>query len=72
MKRIGIGFIRLYRIVFGWLPASCRYEPSCSRYTEQAIDKYGLLARQLDGDAPDRTVSSRVIPAATTRFARTD
>ena len=43
MKRIGIGAIRLYRILFAWLPSSCRYEPSCSRYTEQAIDKYGLL-----------------------------
>ena len=43
MKRIGIGLIRLYRIVFAWLPSSCRYEPTCSRYTEQAIEKYGLL-----------------------------
>ena len=43
MKRIGIGMIRLYRIVFAWLPASCRYEPSCSRYTEQANQKYGLI-----------------------------
>ena len=43
MKRIGIGFIRLYRIVFAWLPPSCRYEPTCSHYTEQAIEKYGLL-----------------------------
>ena len=43
VKRIGIGFIRLYRIVFAWMPSSCRYEPTCSRYTEQAIDKYGLL-----------------------------
>ena len=25
------------------MPSSCRYEPSCSRYTEQAIQKYGLL-----------------------------
>ena len=43
MKGIGIGLIRLYRLVFGWLPSSCRYEPTCSRYTEQAIQKYGLL-----------------------------
>ena len=43
MKRIGIGLIQLDRLLFGWLPASCRYEPSCSRYAEQAIQKYGLL-----------------------------
>jgi hypothetical protein len=43
VKWLGIGLIRLYRIVFIWLPASCRYEPSCSHYTEQAIQKYGLI-----------------------------
>jgi uncharacterized protein len=47
VKRIGIGLgvglIRLYRIVFAFMPSSCRYEPTCSRYTEQAIVKYGLL-----------------------------
>ncbi len=42
MKRIGIGLIHLYRIVFAWLPSSCRYFPTCSHYTEQAIEKYGL------------------------------
>jgi putative component of membrane protein insertase Oxa1/YidC/SpoIIIJ protein YidD len=40
---IGTGLIRLYRILFAWMPASCRFEPTCSRYTEQAIQKYGLL-----------------------------
>ncbi len=47
MKRVGVWvgtrLIRLYRVVFAWLPSSCRFEPSCSRYTEQAIVKYGLL-----------------------------
>jgi putative membrane protein insertion efficiency factor len=43
VKRIGIGLIRLYRIVFAWLPSSCRFYPTCSHYTEQAIQKYGLL-----------------------------
>jgi putative membrane protein insertion efficiency factor len=39
---IGVRLIRLYRIVFAFVPSSCRFEPSCSRYTEQAIQKYGL------------------------------
>ena len=43
MKAIGIGLIRFYRFAFGWLPSSCRYEPTCSRYTEQAIARYGLF-----------------------------
>ena len=43
MRYLGIGAIRLYRLVFFWLPSSCRFEPTCSRYTEQAIAKYGLF-----------------------------
>lgn len=43
MKRIGIGFIHLYRILFAWLPSPCRYQPTCSYYTEQAIERYGLF-----------------------------
>ena len=39
---VGVGLIHLYRAVFAWMPSSCRFEPSCSRYTEQAIQKYGL------------------------------
>lgn len=43
MKRVGIGLIRLYRIAFAWLPQSCRFEPTCSHYTEEAIAKHGLI-----------------------------
>ncbi len=39
---IGVRLIRLYRLLFAFVPSSCRFEPSCSRYTEQAIQKYGL------------------------------
>ena len=49
MKRIGIGLIKVYRVVFAWLPSSCRYEPTCSHYTEQAIARYGLLKGSLMG-----------------------
>ena len=68
MKRIGIGLIRLYRFVFAWLPPSCRFEPTCSRYTEQAIEKYGLSAAA--GWAPAGSPGATPgIPGAMTRFA---
>lgn len=40
---VGVRLIRAYRIVFAWLPSSCRFEPTCSRYAEQAIERYGLV-----------------------------
>jgi uncharacterized protein len=46
---LGVGLIRLYRVVFAFMPSSCRYEPSCSHYTEQAIVKYGLLRGSVMG-----------------------
>jgi putative membrane protein insertion efficiency factor len=49
MKTLGVGAIRLYRVLFAWLPTSCRFEPTCSRYTEQAILRYGLLRGSLMG-----------------------
>lgn len=42
-KRIGIALIRLYQRTTRWVPPSCRYTPSCSNYTLEAIEKYGLL-----------------------------
>lgn len=49
MKLIGVGAIRLYRLLFFWLPTSCRFEPTCSRYTEQAIQRYGLVRGSVMG-----------------------
>lgn len=43
MKLVGFGIIKLYRVAFAWLPPSCRFEPSCSEYTYQAIARYGFL-----------------------------
>ena len=44
MRRASIGLIRVYRrYVSPMLPPSCRYTPSCSLYTLQAIEKYGVL-----------------------------
>ena len=43
MKSIGLGAIIAYRKLTGWMPPTCRFSPSCSEYTYQAIDRYGLL-----------------------------
>lgn len=43
MKQLGIGLIHAYRILFAWLPSPCRYQPTCSVYAEQAIERYGLV-----------------------------
>jgi len=44
MKWIVLALIRLYQnTVSRVLPPTCRFYPSCSQYTYQAIAKYGIL-----------------------------
>ena len=44
VRRLVIGLIQIYRsYVSPMLPPTCRYEPSCSLYTVQAIEKYGVF-----------------------------
>ncbi|MCD6575486.1 membrane protein insertion efficiency factor YidD [Candidatus Aerophobetes bacterium] len=41
-KKIAKGLILLYQnLISPWLPSVCRFYPTCSEYTLQAIDKYG-------------------------------
>ncbi|AFY59424.1 membrane protein insertion efficiency factor YidD [Synechococcus sp. PCC 6312] len=44
MKTILIGLIRVYQATFSavFLP-SCRYQPTCSHYAIEAIERFGLL-----------------------------
>jgi uncharacterized protein len=43
-QRVFIAAIRLYQMTLSQvLPPSCRFYPSCSEYTLQAVAKYGVL-----------------------------
>ena len=44
LKRASISLIQAYRrFISPLFPPACRFTPSCSLYTLQAIEKYGLL-----------------------------
>ncbi len=44
MKKIGLGMIRFYQMTWSQVfPPSCRYMPTCSEYTYEAIQKYGFF-----------------------------
>jgi uncharacterized protein len=43
-RRIATAPIRFYqRFISPGIPRRCKYEPSCSRYAVQAIERYGIL-----------------------------
>lgn len=47
MKKIILFLIKIYQKyiskIFSYLGIKCKYYPSCSEYTRQAISKYGCL-----------------------------
>ena len=44
MKTVILWLLNSYkRYVSPWLPPSCRFEPTCSMYMVQAIEKKGVL-----------------------------
>ena len=44
MKRVTLWFINLYQLIISpYWPGSCRHVPTCSNYTRQAVQKYGVL-----------------------------
>lgn len=50
IRRLSLALIRWYqRWISPLFPNTCRYHPSCSQYTYEAIAKYGLLKGTLLG-----------------------
>ncbi|WP_352418576.1 membrane protein insertion efficiency factor YidD [Proteiniborus sp.] len=44
MKRLAVFFIKLYQKLISPLkPKTCRFYPTCSEYSIQAIEKYGFI-----------------------------
>lgn len=50
MRSVALGMIRFYkRYISPGLGSNCRFYPSCSEYTYQAVEKYGVLRGSLMG-----------------------
>lgn len=44
MKFVALRIIRFYQNVLSpYIPSGCRYDPTCSHYAFQAIEKHGFL-----------------------------
>ena len=43
MKQILLSLIKVYQYCSKFTPKVCRFYPTCSEYTKQAIEKYGIL-----------------------------
>jgi putative membrane protein insertion efficiency factor len=44
MKGLSLELIRLYQVTLSQVtPPSCRFVPSCSQYTYEAISKFGVF-----------------------------
>jgi putative membrane protein insertion efficiency factor len=44
MKALALELIKIYQMTLSRvMPPACRFAPTCSEYTFEAIEKYGLL-----------------------------
>ena len=42
-RRMVAGLIRAYQLLAAPFPSACRYTPSCSMYTLEAVRRYGAV-----------------------------
>jgi putative membrane protein insertion efficiency factor len=42
-RRVVIALIRVYQVAASPFPSPCRYFPTCSAYTLEAVKRYGAL-----------------------------
>ena len=44
LKKTVIKFLKIYqKLISPLYPASCRYYPTCSQYSVEAVEKYGVI-----------------------------
>lgn len=43
LKKFFITLIKIYQFFSKFTPKTCRFVPTCSEYTKQAIEKYGII-----------------------------
>ncbi|MDP2726552.1 MAG: membrane protein insertion efficiency factor YidD [Dehalococcoidia bacterium] len=44
MKALGMSGIRFYQFFLSRrIPSSCRFQPTCSQYGYEAVERYGLV-----------------------------
>lgn len=43
IKKLCLKLISIYRFFSKMTPSVCRFEPTCSNYTYQAIERFGVL-----------------------------
>jgi putative membrane protein insertion efficiency factor len=43
VRALLLGLIRLYQLTLSpWLGTACRYEPTCSKYAAEALERHGI------------------------------
>jgi putative membrane protein insertion efficiency factor len=44
IQTLALKVVRAYKLIVSpWLPAACRFTPTCSEYAAEAIEEYGVI-----------------------------